>query len=403
MRITTPDLSTGLDQLAATFGEAFSDYWETHRYPYDGYLVDAPYDAAAGRVGWEGDTLVTHFGVWRQELRVGTAPLTVACIGAVATHNAFRKRGLMAQTVRASIESFRGLGYDASLLFGISDFYQKFGYVTMFPEYVYDVTWSNLPSNVPDALVRCDNEASADPMRAPWDEVAELYNHGHQDVTLTAVRPTYRRNRRPHRWTLWTWRDPAGALRGYVVVQRDPDADVLKVVDATGPPPEVCGVLRRIAVESVCPTISFIFTPPRSPLGRYLRTLDAKLVVRYSSGGGSMMRLVNLHSTLTKTAPELSRRLARSAARRYRGTLRIAVDGESVDLCIGEGAITVNAKPAAEPDAIIAGDHRFSRLLFGCGAPELSSAGLDLSGDAEILLSVLFPDQEPSLVVWDHF
>lgn len=400
-----------MSHLQAMFAQTFTNYWERYRYMPEGYITDSTYDPDASRVGWDGDTMVTHFGVWRFPVRVGRAVLQAACIGGVATHDRYRKRGLMAQTAADSIASFRRLGYDATMLFGIRGFYGRFGYVTSSPEYRYRIARTALPQcELADFVERPRTDRHA------LMQLSELYNRQHESITMTMVRPTYGRNRKPDSWTLWTW-GPSEAPAGYVVVRID--ADEVEVVDAAGEPLEIAAAARRVATGAVCPHICFVFTPPRSELGRYLRTLNCTVHVTYSANGGPMLRLVNLRSTLEKVSPILAERLAASAAAGYHGVLRVSVadtadrsevsDGrspevETVDLVLDAGTVRViAADPGVRPTATIDGDHRFSRMIFGCGPVEESGRGQRLSDDAAVLAPILFPDQAPSVVLWDRF
>ena len=248
MQLRSPDLSADMGVLSELFASTFGDYAGMHRYAHEGYFDSPPYDTAARKVGWEGETLVTHFGFWRLELRVGSVPLTVAGVGAVATHRDHRKRGLMAQTASVAIDSLIDHGYDVSLLFGIDDYYHAYGYATVFPSYRYELRLAALPEAVPAGLIRWAPDAAD----IPWREMDALYNRDHADVTVTAVRPTYRRNRMPHRWTPWTWTNKDGSLHGYCIVELSAAGDELLVVDAAGPPAEICGAVRLPCGRRLC-------------------------------------------------------------------------------------------------------------------------------------------------------
>jgi hypothetical protein len=81
----TQDLSNLIDLLCKTYS-AGPGYWTGERKCRDGYILRSNYDWNASRVGKLGDLMVTHFGVWKFQIRVGRARLCVAGVGAVATH-----------------------------------------------------------------------------------------------------------------------------------------------------------------------------------------------------------------------------------------------------------------------------------------------------------------------------
>jgi predicted acetyltransferase len=59
---------------------------------------------------------------------VGRARILTVGIGSVATDGHHRKRGFLRQTANATLDALRGSDYAVSLLFGIPNFYEQFGY-----------------------------------------------------------------------------------------------------------------------------------------------------------------------------------------------------------------------------------------------------------------------------------
>ena len=116
-----------IDLLCKTF-PVRAGYWQGERICQNGYLLNSNYDWIASRVGKLGSEIVTHFGVWRLQIRVGRARILTAGIGSVATHGHHQKRGLLRQTANATLDALRDSDYDVSLLFGIPNFYEQFGY-----------------------------------------------------------------------------------------------------------------------------------------------------------------------------------------------------------------------------------------------------------------------------------
>lgn len=122
-----------------------------------------------------------------------------------------------------------------------------------------------------------------------------------------------------------------------------------------------------------------------------------------------MMKIVNLRRAFEKIAPELARRLEASPLRGYRGRLALEGDRERVVLVLTNGRVEVmrdaGGGEAALADGKIAAGADLARLVIGDGDPArvCRQSGIELSGDARDLLPVLFPDQEPSTVLWDRF
>ncbi len=89
----------------------------------EAYFHSDIYDATGSTVGRLDGQMVTHWGVWDYQMRIGKARLRCGGIGAVATSGPHRKQGLMDKTARQGLARMREGGYDISLLFGIGDFF----------------------------------------------------------------------------------------------------------------------------------------------------------------------------------------------------------------------------------------------------------------------------------------
>src|SRR5215213_1951439 len=68
-------------------------------------------------------------------MRIGAAVVRMDGIGGVGTEEEFRNRGYSRRVMETAIEEIRRGDAALSTLFGIEDFYQKFGYETTGPEY----------------------------------------------------------------------------------------------------------------------------------------------------------------------------------------------------------------------------------------------------------------------------
>ncbi len=394
MQLISPQPAEHLDVLSDVFARTFSDYWTQREYAKGGYFAESPYDWEASRVGVIDGDVVTHFGVWDFGMRVGGSVVRLAGIGAVATLKSHRGRGLMARTAGDCVRGMDVAGYDMSLLFGIPGFYHRFGYVCAFDQVRTVLKTRDLtPSDEAVEYVLYEG---------PVSELAEWYNRDNEGVTGTYVRPTYRVNRMPSRFTIYRFEG------GYVV--GGSDGTTYQVGDCAGDPAAVVEIARQRARAEVCPEIEFVFAPQRSRIGEHLRTLTHRTISDRHRGGGPMMKIVNLVRTLEKIAPELTDRLAASPLHRYRGT--IALQGETGALVrITDGRVSdiigIDDDPsaAAAADATVAAGPHLVRLLVGDGDPRrvCRQAGIELTGDANHLVPVLFPDQEPSTILWDRF
>lgn len=151
--VIPPDPKRHADDMVDLVAKVFGGYFRM-RNNFRDDLKTRQYDWAASRIGIAGDRLVTHWGVIDWRMRIGSAHVRVGVVGVVATHGDFRKRGFMAETALASIAAMRRLGYDMTLLFGVPDFYHRFGYVPAWPEATWTVAVSDLPAERPKVRLR---------------------------------------------------------------------------------------------------------------------------------------------------------------------------------------------------------------------------------------------------------
>jgi len=374
-------------------GKAFGyPYWAWLTRSRESYFDQSHYDWSASTIGLLGGRIVTHWGVWGFDMRVGTATLRVAGIGAVCTHGGMRRRGLMARTIAAACEAMRDAGYDASLLFGIGGFYHRFGYVRAWPDCTYVVRTERLPTGRPAGKVR-----KIAPRHRP--ELARLYNRCHAGRTGTAVRPTYLRRGKEWEGRLWT--DGAGHPAGYLFFGAHHGS--FHLGDHAGEAGQVLRVLGRVARRRGEKEIRLSSLHHDSELARRLRRGDCRVELGYHESGSAMIRTLNLRAALAKLAPELSRRLRLSHLADWSGRLAMADSREKAALEITGGKVRA-AAPGRTKHAIRGGD-AIAQLLIGTDEPAetIASHALRLSGDAKELVGVLFPNQHPMLGAWDHF
>lgn len=391
MDLRSPDPSRHLDALADIFARTFSDYWRRTEYVTDGYIAESPYDWEASRIGVVDGEIATHFGVWDMTMRIGIGVVRLAGIGAVATLKGHRGKGLMVKTAGDCVDNLDAVGYDVSLLFGIPNFYHRFGYVGAFPEIRIILQTRD--------VAPAQGAVQYEPFEGSVTELAPLYNAENEGVTGTYVRPTYRLNRRWKKFTVYRF------AAGYAVCGRE--GDTMEVADCAGDPATVLEVIRQRAVAELCSRIVFVFLPPRSRMGEYLQTLSHGMQIDRNAAGGPMMKIVNLQRTMEKVAPELTSRLAASPLHSYSGTLALYGDGDGVVMGISSGEVSEVMPAAADATAngTVTAGPALARLLIGDGDPHRvgRQSNIELSGDAVHLVPILFPDQQPSTIYWDRF
>ena len=357
------------------------------------YLGNCHYDWSTSRLIWDGEQLVHHWGVWGYPMRLGTARLRAAGVGAVVTREPYRKKGLMHMAARDSLGAMRENGYDVSILRGRH--YARFGFVRAWNYVTYRLKAQEVPR--PD-LQRPYQALGPEHM----DGIIALYNQDYRDYSGTAVRPTYRMLRAGDMGA-YGWFDEAGGLEGYVRAVPTDDKKTLQCLEATGDPGQGLAVLAEMFGKGEYETLTFFTLPRQHPLLRVIRRGACVVEDQYFYHTGWQVRVVNLHSTLMKIGPLLEARLRRSHLARWQGELRLDAGEQSATLVIADGGVRVAAASASEHS--IDGGAGIARFLIGSDEPEeiVQQAGMVCTGRAVELASVLFPNMYPMMSHWDEY
>lgn len=400
LQIISPDPTVHTDEMLDMCAKVFSPgsgYFAMHKWSRDSYVLNSRYDWNASSIGLIDDRIVTHYGIWDYTMRIGAARVRVGGVGYVATHGDFRKRGLMSQTVQASIDRMREMNYDMSMLFGIGGFYERFGYVLAWSSVKYSFEIKDLPTDKPKHRI---SKFSPEPR----EDLDRLYNRENATRTGTAVKPTFLRNQHPDSWVGYLWKDRDGKVAGYVIVSHQ-RADDMECIECCGDDAEILLVLATLARRWHCRNLHFSTLHYNHPLRKRIERMTCWERARhYAVGdGGPMILTVNLKSTLIKMEKELSRRLKNSNLADWRGRLLVSDAREKVSLVIDRSQVRV-AAPVKSKHKIIGGNE-LARLLIGSEEPaEVIEAGrMKLTGDAAALVEVLFPNQHPMLNKWDRY
>ena len=98
--LTAPDEKTQGSSLVDFCAKSFGGYWGFTEYSHNGYINRSHYDWNASQIGMIKDRIVTHFGIWNYQSRIGNDSVKTGGIGVVCTDMRYRKRGYMAATTR---------------------------------------------------------------------------------------------------------------------------------------------------------------------------------------------------------------------------------------------------------------------------------------------------------------
>jgi predicted N-acetyltransferase YhbS len=394
VEIIAPNKRKHAESIYALVAEQWRE--DLRRHAREGRIHRSHYDWATSRIGLADDRVVAHFGVYNITMRIGTARVATAGVNLVVTDPDYRKRGLMPATIRASMAAMRERGYDLSIVCNaIPNYYTRFGYVSAWPECDFFVRTRDLPHEPPTYELRAFNTRHR-------QELADLYNAENDNITGTAVRPTFLRTKEPDDLLGYTWSGENGALLGYVIYDIVSNGHAVWHYDSAGDPDERLRVLAQIARREDADEVRFNRLPYSSPLAVRIRTANCTAELTYRPTGGWMAYIVNLKTMFEKLSGELSRRLSCSELANWRGTLVISTGREEVALQINRSHIEVQASEDGEPlqsKHSLHGGEYVAQLVLGSEEPgELIAAHqMQLTGDAPRLTEILFPAQWPQM------
>ena len=393
MRIIQTDQQAHLRPMAQLCADAFSGGKYVDQY-CDNYIGNSHYDWQVSRLALDGEQVIHHWGVWGYQMRVESAQLKVAGIGAVVTHPDYRKQGVMHRAANASFAAMLQDGYDLSILRGRH--YVEMGYARAWNYVTYRLKLEELPA--------IELTKPYQPLQP--EQVAEmdaLYNQSHASFTGTAIRPTFH-NRHPEDIGVYAWFDPHGGLEGYIrAFPAEDNPRALTCLEATGDPRQGLAVLRDLFKNGDYDSLAFFTLPHAHPMLQLLRKGACIVEDRYFDITGWRVRLVNLASSLQKLVPLFTARLAGSQFANWQGSLLLDAGAQKATVEVEGGKVSIG-QDSNTPHSLRGGAD-ITRLLIGSDEADeiIQQAGMQASGLALPLVRALFPNLRPMLSHWDEY
>lgn len=334
-------------------------------------------------------------------MRVGDQRVRVGGIAGVGTDRAYRKRGLASQVLGNALELMRDEGYDLSFLFGIQDFYHRFGFATCMAErrFSLDTRDAERVKGAPSMRLFRPGAKGGSEIR----QIRQMYNRLNRVRTASIVRE--------RGWNcfpmasgfgvdpkVYVWDQGAGRIGAYAVC--DARADRCRAAEvgaeSSAGMAAIIRLLARRAVSLRRERIQ-VCMPIDSEFAIHCRGLGLVDETRYERNAGPMARIINLQSTMTKLQPLWAQRWQR---------------GERLDLQTDIGKLRLERKKngvvcseAGSGRGARAGQDGLVQALLGYRSVEdLKRAGaLKANRAQEDMLSQLFPLQESHMSWPDRF
>jgi len=342
---------------------------------------------------WNGEIAGT-LRITEDSIRLGEARLHMGGLGWVSTAEEHRHKGIARELVADTMQFLRGRNFHVAMLFGIPNFYHRFGFTTVLGD--YEVRIATLEGlSAPRAPYRVRLVKPGD-----LTAVQRFHNLSDHATACSLIRIA------PHfalKWERWretrVLTDERGKVYAYFVPRR---TSAGLMVDEVGlADRSACGdvlhACATLAQEELAQDICF-HMPPEHPFAQYVAQFRSRHEVQHTRDEGGMMAFVNLGETLESMLPEWEAQTQNSAARGLRVEVTLVVDRVPYRVRANKGAIDV---------AMATGANKFSlsqaelmQLLTGSRYLDevLLQRRRILSPESRVLLGALFPKR--SAYVW---
>ena len=358
----------------------------------------------------EDEERVSVLGLREYRMRFGSAQLKLGGICAVGTREEHRNKGYSRRVMEHSTEYMTDNGFDVAMLFGIPDFYHKFGYATVLPE-----TWVEFDTQDVQAATSPYQIRKFDMKDAP--QVLAIYAANNAERTGTLVRDPWKGFMTPGGFGMeadpYVVLNEAGEVIGYFVcggldVIRNMMEENCILCDIGFQDRTVFEAVVRFFADSVDHAgVSRIrcSIPADHPFAIFCRRYGCQTYTYNPKNHLGMMRIINQSSTLKRITSELEKRLQRSTQlSQWSGQILVSSDLGQDCLEIDQGSVAHTKNKANTSHLEILQD-KLIQLMMGRRSIEDLAVEPDVSVSEEIIpvLDTFFPPGHPHVWWPDRF
>ena len=358
----------------------------------------------------EDGEMMSQLGLREYQMRFGSAQLKLGGIDGVGTPEEHRNKGYSRRVMEHTITFMNENGYDVSMLFGIPNFYHKFGYATVIPETYVEFNTKDAQEAIPTYQVRKFQTEDA-------PKIVELYSENNAERTGTPLRTEIG-------WKEFTKRggiypDPyvvlneTGEVIGYFVCNGDNAKK--DMIDRNCTLLDI-GFQDRTIFETIvhflAHGVEYISAerikcaiPADHPFAIFCRRYGCWTNTYTPKDHMGMVRIINQSSTLKKITGELEKRLQRSVDfSEWHGKILISTDLGQDCLEIKQGSVGHTNNQANGFHLEIPQDKLIQLMMGRCSIEDLAIEP-DISVSEEIIpvLDTLFPLGHPHVWWSDRF
>jgi len=343
------------------------------------------------------------------DMRIGPAVVKMGGIAGVGTKEEYRMRGYSRLVMEESTRYFTETGHDMAVLFGIPDFYHKFGYAPA-------LAVTTLTINVQDALLTQTQKAQEIYTlrrleEGDWPAVLDLYDENNRARTGTVLRPRNKWKGYPHGTSyecgtqVFVITGESEEIKGHIAF--DDVKDACRIGDLGYSTPAVFPTLLRTMVEQAQQRDVQHFEvklPPDHPFVIFCRRCGGEVKTVYPRNSTGMARIIGLTSLFEKLTGLLMERLQASPFTAIQSALELQTDLGNITLAIKEGRAAIENSAIPTWRAMIP-QRRLAQLVMGYRSVSdiALDEDVDIPAEAIPLLEVLFPFGNPWMAMPDWF
>lgn len=337
------------------------------------------------------------------EMKVGKVYLKTGGIGGVGTMEEQRMKGYSRRVMEYAIEYMTERGYSVSMLFGIPDYYIKWGFASTLPHCKITMPLRNAEGARLGLYARpmTNDDASA---------VLDIYELTNRFRTgpLKRYKGEWFKFRKGSSWGILAdgtvFEDESGRIVAYCASDRWPRIMRLTEVGAVEDSfyEHVLRYACNIAYLKKATELE-IYVPYDHPFAELCKSLGCTMEIDYPYASDGMGRIMNLHSTFESLIPEFEERLEKNNTKALPSKISIKTDIGYVTLEISDSEISVSEVESENwielPQWVL------MQLILGyrCSHNVLIDSVVRHGGRVREALEVLFPSGCPYIWHSDWF
>lgn len=377
-------------------------------------------------------------------MRIGAAVVRMDGIGGVETDEQYRRRGYARRLMEIAVERMREGDAALSTLYGIQDFYPKFGYATAGPEYTVIFNrpedYSAIPAlprgwtcrsfraddlSILQRIYHANTSAATGALvrHDAGDELPE--NRRLMQASPAAMRIGRRAWKRleklaadPGDDECRVLGDESGAIVGYAWRGKSnwwinfreryaPDAFHIGEVMAAHPVAADAVLIGCLSwMTEVGPSCSRmeLVLPPENPVAAAAAYEGGQFHAAHSRRGQFMGRVLNVERLVRQVQPELSARV-RGACLPFRGRLTFRTDEGEASLWVAPEGVSMEGGSCGRQLVVELPQDILARLILGAfdTADVLARLPDPPAAETAALLKVFFPRRYPHIYPMDRF